>query len=139
VSPQSQSRTQTCSRADARTRLQHAQKFLEVSRLIVEPRQDLEYASAAAALAVLAGIAASDAACCHALGRRSRGQDHRHATQLLEQVEPDGRDAAHALVRLLNLRDQAHYGLFDVSGSNLEAALRQTEALVTFAIEILRR
>jgi hypothetical protein len=119
--------------------LQHAEKFLDASRLVAEPGQDLEYASAAAALAVLAGIAASDAACCQAFGRRSRSQDHHEAAQLLEQIEPDGKDAANALVRLLNLKDQAHYGLFDVSGTNLEAALRQAEALVTFAVEILRR
>lgn len=139
MTPQSRGRTQTCSRADARIRLQHAEKFLDVSRLVAEPGQNLEYASAAAALAVLAGIAASDAACCQALGRRSRSQDHHEAAQLLEQIEPDGKDAANALVRLLNLKDQAHYGLFDVSGTNLEAALRQAEALVTFAVEILRR
>jgi len=39
----------------------------------------------------------------------------------------------------LNLKDRAHYGLFDASGNNLEAALRQAETLVTFAAEVLRR
>lgn len=43
------------------------------------------------------------------------------------------------ITRLLNLKDPAHYGLFDVSGNNLQAALRQTEILVTFAAEVLRR
>ncbi|MCP9486841.1 MAG: hypothetical protein MSC30_13350 [Gaiellaceae bacterium MAG52_C11] len=33
--------------------------------------------SVAAALAVHSGIASADAACCAALGRRSRGGDHR--------------------------------------------------------------
>ena len=139
MTPRAQGRTETCSPTDARIRLQHARKFLEVAQLVAEPGQDLEYASAAAALAVLAGIAASDAACCQALGRRSRGQDHRQAAQLVEQIEPGGKQAAHALGRLLNLKDQAHYGLFDVSGNNLQAALRQTEILVTFAAEVLRR
>jgi hypothetical protein len=99
----------------------------------------LEYASAAAALAVLAGIAASDAACCHALGRRSRGQDHRQATELVGQIEPGGQQASSALRRLLDLKDQAHYGLFDVSGNNLTTALRQAEALVSFATQVLQR
>jgi hypothetical protein len=72
-------RTQPCSAAQGRTRLEHARKFLDVAELVAgeSGEEDLEYSSAAAALAVLAGIAASDAACCAALGRRARGQDHR--------------------------------------------------------------
>jgi hypothetical protein len=139
VTPQARGRTEACSRADARARLQHARKFLDVANLVAEPGQALEYASAAAALAVLAGIAASDAACCHALGRRSRGQDHRQATELVGQIEPGGQQASSALRRLLDLKDQAHYGLFDVSGNNLTTALRQAEALVSFATQVLQR
>ena len=100
---------------------------------------DLEYASAAAALAVLAGIAASDAACCAALGRRSRGQDHQQATGLVEQVEPGGPEAAKALRRLLNLKDEAQYGFFDVGGQDLRAALRQARVLADFAAEAVGR
>jgi hypothetical protein len=98
---------------------------------------DLEYGTAAA-LAVLAGIAASDAACCAALGRRSRGQDHLQAVDLVEQVAPGGARAAKALRRLLSLKDEAHYGLFDVSGQDLQAALRQTKALLEFADEVVQ-
>ncbi|HEU5061794.1 MAG TPA: hypothetical protein VFT79_01430 [Solirubrobacterales bacterium] len=100
---------------------------------------DVEYASAAAALAVLAGIAASDAACCAALGRRSRGQDHRQAIELLEQVAPGGAQAAKALRRLLSLKDEAQYGFFDVGGQDLQSALRQGAALVDFAAEVVQR
>ncbi len=139
MTPKREPRTQSCSRDDARTRLEHARKFLDVATLIAEPGQDLEYSSAAAALAVLAGIAASDAACCQVLGRRSRGQDHRQAVDLVGQIEPGGADAAKALGRLLNLKDQAHYGLFDIAGKDLQAALREAEALVTFAGDVLRR
>lgn len=139
MTPKREPRTQSCSRDDARTRLEHARKFLDVATLIAEPGQDLEYSSAAAALAVLAGIAASDAACCQVLGRRSRGQDHRQAVDLVGQIEPGGADAARALGRLLNLKDQAHYGLFDIAGKDLQAALRQAEALVTFVGDVLRR
>jgi len=56
---------------------------------------------------------------------------------LVEQVEPAGKDAGRALRRLLGLKDEAHYGLFDVGGSDLRAALRQAEALVDFAAEVL--
>ncbi len=132
-------RTQTCTDQDAKTRLAHARKFLEVAELVAGEGDDQEYSSAAVALAVLAGIAASDAACCKALGRRSRGQDHRSAIELVEQVEPSGADAANALRRLLALKDEAHYGLFDVSGANLKTALRQTAALVDFAAQALIR
>ncbi len=69
MTPRAQARTDSCSPTDARTRLQHARKFLEVAQLVAEPGQEREYISAAAALAVLAGVAASDAACCQALGR----------------------------------------------------------------------
>jgi hypothetical protein len=54
-----------------------AREFLEVAELIVDEKdQDASfvYASSAASLAVLAGIAASDAACCKALQERSRSR-----------------------------------------------------------------
>jgi hypothetical protein len=132
-------RTQPCSSAQSRTRLEHARKFLGVADLVAGEGGDVEYASAAAALAVLAGIAASDAACCTALGRRSRGQDHQQAVELVEQVAPGGAQAAKALRRLLSLKDEAHYGLFDVGGKDLQAALRQARTLVDFAGEVVQR
>lgn len=132
-------RSQPCSVAEARTRLGHGRKFLEVAEMTAGEAGDVEYASAASALAVLAGIAASDAACCAALGRRSRGQDHQQATGLVEQVEPEGPKAAKALRRLLSLKDEAHYGFFDVGGQDLQAALRQARVLVDFATEVVGR
>jgi hypothetical protein len=119
-------------------RLRHARKFIEVAELVAGEGDDMEYASQAAALAVLAGIAAADAACCKALGRRSRGQDHRAATTLVEQITPGGRRAAQTLNRLLSLKDEAQYGLFDVGGGDLKAALRQASELVAFAEDTLR-
>jgi hypothetical protein len=41
--------------------------------------------------------------------------------------------------RLLSLKDEAHYGLFDVSGRDLKSALRQANDLVEFAEYTLRR
>jgi hypothetical protein len=138
MSPRSTGRTQRCSEADAETRLRHARLFLEVAQLVADEGDDVEYASPAAALAVLAGIAASDAACCKALGRRYRGQDHREAAALLERVTPEGRQAANSLGRLVDLKDEAHYGLFDVAAKDLTSALRQASSLVQFASEVLR-
>jgi hypothetical protein len=139
VSPRSGGRTQQCSAADAERRLRHARKFIEVAVLVAGEGDEIEYSSQAAALAVLSGIAAADSACCKALGRRSRAQDHRSATALVEQVQPGGREAAKALNRLLNLKDEAQYGLFDVAGQDLKSALRQAQGLVEFAGAIVRR
>jgi len=132
-------RTQVCSKEQGRSRLGHARKFLEVAEMTAGEAGDVEYSSAAAALAVLAGIAAADAACCAALGRRARGQDHQQATRLVEQIEPGGPKGAKALRRLLSLKDEAHYGFFDVAGNDLKGALRQAEILVDFAAAAVRR
>lgn len=139
MSPRASARTQACSAADAAARLRHASKFLEVAELVAGEGEDIEYSSPATALAVLAGIAASDAACCKALGRRSRGQEHRAAVALLEKVPPGGKGAANSLNRLLNLKDEAHYGLFDVGGRDLKTAMRQASELVRFAERVLQR
>jgi len=79
-------RTQVCGSPEAQAKLRRAEQFMEVATLIKD-EPDPDWASAAAALAVLAGIAASDAACCMALGRRSRGQDHHDAEALLELIQ----------------------------------------------------
>jgi hypothetical protein len=139
MSPRHAARTQACSEADATMRLRHARKFLDVAELVAGEGSEIEYASQAAALAVLAGIAATDAACCNSLGRRPRGQDHRSAIALVERVTPGGTRAAQALNRLLSLKDEAQYGLFDVGGQDLKSALRQAKELVRFAEETLRR
>lgn len=131
-------RTQICSADQARTRLKHARKFLELAELTGEGGE-AAYNSAGAALAVLSGIAAADAACCAALGRRSRGQDHLQAVGLVEQIAPDGPQAANGLRRLLSIKDEAHYGLVDVSGQHLRSALNQAEALVDFAARTVER
>lgn len=83
---------------------------LEVADLVAGERELPESRSVAAALAVLAGIAASDAACCAALGRRARGDDHRQAAALLGEIA-DGDRAAKTLLDLLNLKDTAQDGL----------------------------
>jgi hypothetical protein len=50
-----------------------------------------------------------------------------------------GKQAAKSLNRLLSLKDQAHYGLFDVGGGDLKSALRQANGLIEFAEKTLRR
>lgn len=133
-------RTQKCGAADARAKLQRAEKFMEVSNLITdEASPDPDFMSAAAALAVLAGIAASDAACCKALGVRSRSDDHHDVEALLEQITPGGTDAANAMRRLINLKDEAHYGFYNVATQDLDSVFRQAEKVIKFAREVLNR
>ena len=139
MTPRHTGRTQVCTKADAKTRLAHARKFLEVATLVSVERDVPESANVAAALAVLAGIAASDAACCAALGRRARGLDHHEAEALLSQIVPNGGEAASSLRRLLDLKDTAQYGLIYVSLQNLRGAIRQAEKMVEFASAVLRR
>lgn len=75
---QKRARTQSCGTAQARQRLAHARSHVEVAELTADVADpSLEYGSVAASVAILAGIAASDAACCQALGRRSRSDDPR--------------------------------------------------------------
>lgn len=131
-------RTQTCGDREARAKLARAEKFMETAELL-EGDADPDFTSVRAALAVLAGIAASDAACCKALGRRSRSDNHHDAEKLLETIEPGGREAANALRRLINEKDEAHYGFYNVSANDLKTAVRQANALITFADDVLRR
>jgi len=138
VSPRHASRTQDCTGSDARRRLADAMAQLDLAELATAS-SSAEEKKAAASCAVIAGIAAADAACCKALGRRSRSQDHRDAVALVRQVEPGGVDAAKQLERLLGLKDQAQYGFEDIGGQRLNAARRQARALVAFAENALDR
>lgn len=75
-----QPRTQACGEPQARQRLGHARSFLEVAELAADVSDpSLEYGSVAASVAILAGIAAADAACCKELGKRSRSDNHHDA------------------------------------------------------------
>jgi hypothetical protein len=139
LSPRRYGHTQACNSRHARTRLNQATAFLEVAELVGTQEDELATPGVAAALAVLAGIAASDAVCCARLGERSRGQDHGQAVQLLERVDTTGRAMAQDLRRLLAIKDDAHYGLLHVSSRRATAALRQARRLVESADESVRQ
>lgn len=107
----STSRTVQCRPDEARRRLSTAKAYLDVAGSVLRERsQDDEYVNVAAGLAVLAGIAASDAICGIRLGRLHRSEDHRRAADLLRTATPDGAKLATILGRLLSLKDAAHYG-----------------------------
>lgn len=126
--------------AEARRRLAHARSFLEVAKLTTDEHDpSLEYASVAASVAVLAGIAAADAACCKELGKRSRSDDHHDAETLLQEITPGGKPATSQLRQLLSLKGTAHYGFSRVTAAESKRALRLATQLVEFAEAILQR
>jgi hypothetical protein len=138
VSPRKGSRTAACGEREARVRLADAQAQLQLASLAGAGSSAAEI-KAAVSSAVLAGIAASDAACCKALGRTNRSQNHRDAVELLGQVSPGGTEAAKQLERLLNLKDESQYGFTALTGQKLQQAVRRAEALVTHAEGVTQR
>lgn len=133
-------RTQTCGAPQARQRLVQARSYMDVASLTageIDPK--LEYAAVAASVAILAGIAAADAACCHALGRRSRSDNHHDAEALLAEITPGGKEAARHLRQLIDIKDTAHYGFISITAAQLKRALRQAQHLVEFAERVRLR
>ena len=126
------SRTQPCDRGDAVNRLAQAEAFLLAAELIADDENDEATPSVAASLAVLAGIAASDAACCARRGLRARGQSHAEAVELLSTVAPGGADMAKDLQRLLNRKDDSQDGLTVVPAA-------QATRMVSWAKRLLER
>jgi hypothetical protein len=138
MSPRRNARTSGCGEREARTRLADARAQLQLADLAGAGSAGPEI-KAAISCAVLAGIAASDAACCKALGPTNRSQDHRDAVELLAQVSPGGANAAKHLERLLGLKDESQYGFTELTGQKLQQAVRRARALLTHAEEVVRR
>lgn len=131
-------RVQPCSKEQAATRLAHARAYLDVAELVSADDSDDALRGVAAGVAVLAGIAASDAACCHALGRRSRGASHKDAVGVLASIGgDDAKAASNALRRLIDLKDKAHYGFTNVSAADRSAALVSARRVLDFAEQTL--
>lgn len=68
----------------------------------------------------------------------ARGDNHHEAEKLLEEVTPGGKDGANALRRLLDLKDEAHYGFFNIGQRNLDGTMRQARKM-RFARDVLSR
>lgn len=132
-------RTATAGPREARVRLRTAQAYLEVADVVLdEPRSDA-FLNVAAGLAVLAGVAASDAICARRLGRIYRGDDHRGASELLKQSTADGAKLASIFLRLIDIKDQAHYGVIVVSPRKARDTVRWARQLVDRAREEIER
>lgn len=131
-------RTQRCDREQALIRLDHAESFIAVADLVVATDDEVvATAGVAASLAVLAGIAASDAACCVRLQQRARGQDHRDAVDLLQSVRPHGEEMAKHLKRLLVRKDDAHYGMQVLGAGDARRMVEWAERLTSLARRVV--
>jgi hypothetical protein len=93
----------------------------------------------AAGVAVLAGIAASDAICARRLKVIHRGDDHRAASELLAQSTPDGKQLARMFRNLIDIKNQAHYGLTVVEPAKAKRAVGWARKLVERAQDELQR
>ncbi|MFN8196409.1 MAG: hypothetical protein U0R80_19245 [Nocardioidaceae bacterium] len=98
-----------------------------------------EFRTVTTGLAVLAGIAASDVITALRLGRIHRGDEHRRAADLLRTATPDGDKLAAVFARLVDLKDEAHYGVTSVSATKARNATRWAAQLVGRAAEELER
>jgi hypothetical protein len=135
----SSSRTAQCGTAEAQSGLRTARAYLEVAALVLKERDRDEYLNVSAGLAVLAGIAAPDSICCARLRYRHRGDDHRGAAELIRRATPDGPELAVTLLRLLDLKDEAHYGVMVVAPRKARDAHRCAARLVERAVQETER
>lgn len=87
----------------------------------------------AAALAVLAAIAATDAICGLQLGRYSRGQDHDSAAALLDTVDLPDSTLPAKLRRVLASKDNVHHSPQLISKTDARALVRQARVVVDAA------
>ena len=131
-------RTVACTVREARRRLVTAVAYLEVAELILVDERS-EFAGVAAGNAVLAGIAAADAICGKGLKKCFRGEDHRQAADLLEEAFFDGPKCKKTLLRLLDLKDAAHYGFQEFSRVSAQKAVKLAKVLVGSAEDFFQR
>ena len=136
--PRGNEKTAACGKREAASRLKEAVTYYEVAE-VAAAEDAPETRKVAIANAVLAGIAAADAACCRALGFASRGEDHRAATHLLERITPGGKDAATHLGRLLAVKTDSQYGFGSLAGGKQAAALKHARRLIEFAQQTMAR
>ena len=125
-------RTRSVSAVEADRRAVHARAFLLAAQLVDELGEDAGIDPATTivgSLAVLAGIAASDAICGLARGERS-GENHADAVLLLRRSTPPGSSASTQLKRLLDAKSTAHYSADLISPTKAAELLSAASRLV---------
>lgn len=115
--------------ADARNRRIIAMRYLEVA-VLAATEEGPGANNVVVGIAVLAGIAASDAICLAATGSRYAGDDHAEAARVLGRTD---RALGNELAKLVRLKPGAHYGSTFISDNDRTRALRAARKLVDAA------
>jgi hypothetical protein len=92
---------------------------------------------AATSLAVHAGICASDAVTGARIGKRSAGEGHGEALNLLRLSGEDGVDLARILARLIALKPKAEYDPGDIPPATARQAVDWAHRCVAIARKVL--
>ena len=116
---------------DARNRRLIAAKYLEVAELAAT-EEGAAANNVVVGVAVLSGIAASDAICQAATGSRYAGDNHDEAAKVLAGVD---RKLGDELSKLVRLKSGAHYGSKFIGNEDRTRALRAAATLVDAATE----
>ncbi len=131
--------SRSCNDSVAAGRLKKANQFLQSAEDIGELADDeAEVRDAVVTLLVHAGIAAADVICCKSLGRYAiGGESHSEAIELLKQVrEPDGKELAKGLSKLLDVETKAAYTHRSVTVAERKRAERAADDLVQAARDL---
>lgn len=131
-------RTRRCGQAESTKRMKDALAQLTLAEIAIDAIDDATR-NASVSSAVLAGIAAADAACCKVLGEVSKGESHREAADLLRRIKPGGDEAANDFERLIAMKSISQYGFDSVSGADAAAAARRARSLIQFAESLAER
>jgi hypothetical protein len=123
-------------RVEALARLDDARAFLQQAELSLELVDGSRRYAVAVSSAVLAGIAAADAACAVSLGTTSAGQ-HDQVVKLLRRISGGGR-ASNDMSRLLASKSAAQYSGGSVTQRAAADSIARAQRLVRFAEEQLR-
>lgn len=118
------------SKTEGASRRRIAAKYLEVAQIAAT--EDGAAINVAVGIAVLAGIAASDAICAAALGERYAGQDHAAAVHVLKRVDAM---LARKLKTLVDMKPGSHYGDSLLTSDHRDRAIRAATDLVQAARE----
>jgi hypothetical protein len=127
-------RIRNCDERTASGRLRKAEQFQDAAATIRDLANDeTEVGDAFVTLCVHAGIAASDAICCEALGHYVQGDDHNQAIAELSKVKPDGNELGGDLRALLQMKSRAGYGPIPVTVEQRKRAWRRAGSLIEAA------
>lgn len=134
-------RTRAMTATEVRTRAQHAHAFVAAADLVGDLGQDAgidDVGNIIGSLAVLAGIAASDAICGAVLGERPAGGDHGEAVAMLRRTQV-GKSLAQHLARLINAKTETQYSPLLLTEARATDLLKASRRLVDGMDDLLQK